>query len=186
MKNRYTLVELDDGSGAVITVKLTRVIPEEGNPSNHFWKTTVPNVSIIAKIGRYDVLVDDFTLDIGTVVKVKGTISAFRNIRQLELRRIWVLRSTIEECDEWTEAAKFKAEVLSRPWTLSKERLRELQKAELEKRTKKEDAEKLAEQKRKLEAAKKVRKAARKKEHDTRKEVKRKKEEEFMNSGALI
>lgn len=184
--NKYTLLELDDGSGAIITVKITRLAADIASTVDCPSNTTVSNVDILASLGRYDVLVDKRPLDIGSVVKVKCTISVFRNIKQLELKRIWILRSTAEEIAEWEVGAKFKSEVLSQPWVLSKERLRELQKAEIEKRSKREDAERMEEKRQASEAAKKLKRAERRREHEQRKELKRRKEDIAMNAGAII
>jgi hypothetical protein len=184
--NKYTLLELDDGSGAIITVKITRLAPELANHSDCSSNTTVSNVNVIAELGRYEVLVNNVPLDIGTVVKVKCTISVFRNVRQLELKRIWVLKSTIDEIAEWEEGAIFKRQVLSRPWILSRDRLRELQKAEVDKRKKREEVERMEDKRMNYEAVKKAKRAERRKEHEERKEAKRRKEETFLNVGAII
>jgi hypothetical protein len=184
--NKYTLLELDDGSGTIVTIKITRLAAEIIGASDCPSNTTVSNVDIESAIGRYDVLIDRNPLVIGDVVKAKCTISVFRNVKQLDLKRIWILRSTAQEIDEWEEGAKFKAEVLSRSWELSKERLRELQMKEMERRRKREEAERAEERKQKLEAVKKVKRVERRREHEQRKEVRRKKEEELMNSGAIL
>jgi hypothetical protein len=184
--NKYTLLELDDGSGVVITVKITRLPSDPSSSIDRPSNTTVSNVDVITEQGRYDVLVDKAALDIGTVIKVKGTISMFRNVRQLELKRIWIVRSTAEEIAEWEEGAKFKREVLNQPWVLSKERLRDLQQAELGKRLKREETERMEQKKHRYEAAKAAKRAERRKEHDERKEAKRKQQENVINEGALI
>jgi hypothetical protein len=184
--NRYTLLELDDGGGAIITVKITRLPPELVNPVESPSNTTVSNVDIVAEPGRYEVLVDKMPLDIGTVVKVKCTISVFRHLRQLELKRIWILKSTAEEIAEWEEGAKFKREVMHQPWILSKERLMELQKAEVETRKKREEAERREEKRLRYEVVAKARRLERRRDHEERKEAKRRKEEDLMNAGAII
>ena len=186
MKSKYTLLEVDDGSGRVITVKITRLPADMANTEDCPSNTTIANVDVNAAVGRYEVLVDRRPLDIGTVVKVKCTISSFRNVRQLELKRIWILRSTVEEIAEWEGGARFKRDVLCRPWVVTRERLRELQMAEVEKRRKREEADRMAERMRRHEDARKARRIEKRREHDLRKEAKRKKEEEIMNAGALI
>ena len=184
--NKFALVELDDGSGSIITIKITRLDAESAKTADCPSNTTIANVDILTSLGRFDVLVDKKPLDIGNVIKVKCTISTFRNVRQLELKRIWVLRSTVEEVAEWHERAKFKSEVLSEPWALSQEKLRELQKAEMEKRRKREEAERMEEKKQKHDAAKQAKRVERRREHEMRKEARRRKEEELMNAGAIV
>jgi hypothetical protein len=184
--SKYTLLELDDGSGAIITVKITRLAADVVETSEPSSNTTVSNVDILSAVGRYDVLVDRQPLVIGDVVKAKCTISVFRNVKQLDLKRIWIIRSTSQEVEEWEQCAKFKHEVLNQPWELSKDKLRELQKGEMEKRRKKEEAGRMEEKKQKHEAAKKGKRAERRREHEQRKEDRRRKEEEAMNAGAIV
>lgn len=59
------------------------------------------------------------TLDIGTVVQAKGTISHFRNTPQLSLKRLKVLRSTAEELRLIDGRSRFLESVLSRPWVVA-------------------------------------------------------------------
>lgn len=184
--NKYTLLDLDDGSGAIITLKISRLVAEVAGAATCPSNTTVSNVDVLSTLGRYNVLVDKVPLDIGTILKVKCTISVFRNVRQLELVRIWILRSTAEEIKEWEDSAKFKAEVLSKPWLLSEEQLRDFQEAEMKKRRNKEEAEKVEEQRQRQEAAKKLKRVERRREHEIRKEARRRKEDEIMNAGAII
>lgn len=183
--SKYTLLELDDGSGKLITVKITRLAKDVTQSIDCPSNTTVSNVNIITAIGRYDVLVDLVPLDIGTVIKIKATISVFRNMKQLELKRVRIVRSTAEELVEWEELAKCKRD-LDRPWILSKERLKELEKAETEKRRMRRQTEVRAEERQKSEANRKIKRAEKRREYEESKERQRRKEELIMNLGALI
>ena len=70
-------------------------------------------------------------IDIGTVVKVKGTISIFRSVRQITLERLEIMPETNSEIKFWAQRTQVFANVLSKPWTLSmKEQKRLLKKAE--------------------------------------------------------
>ncbi|KAH6680303.1 hypothetical protein B0J14DRAFT_262465 [Halenospora varia] len=60
-------------------------------------------------------------VDVGTVVKVKGGISNFRDQKQVEVIKIEVLRSTDQEVKCWDEVVKFKREVLDVPWVVTPE-----------------------------------------------------------------
>lgn len=169
-----------------MTIKITRLADDITSTIDCPSNTTIANVDVVSSLGNYDIHIDKQVLEIGTVVKAKGTISTFRNLRQIELKRIWIVRSTAEEMAEWVEGAKFKGEVLSKPWVLSQEQLKNLQKSEMQKRHKREEAARMEEKRLRHDAAKKVRRAERRKEHDLKKEARRKQEEDIMNTGAII
>lgn len=80
-----------------------RVPPADKDLLNSSLVTTLPNVSIISQLGTFEVVVDNQRLDIGSVVKAKGTISEFRGIKQIDLKRIWVVTTTNEEAQAWAE-----------------------------------------------------------------------------------
>ena len=70
-------------------------------------------------------------IDVGAVVKAKGTIGVFRGARQLLLERIAIVRTTNAEATAWTENTAFHDDVLSKPWNLSeREQRRAKNKAE--------------------------------------------------------
>jgi hypothetical protein len=96
-----------------------RVVPSEPNEIAASSKTNLKNVDVVSQFGIFDVMVDDQKLDIGTVVKAKGTVSEFRGNKQLDLKRIWVVPTTDEEAQAWAETAAFKQKVLSQPWHLT-------------------------------------------------------------------
>lgn len=131
-------------------------------------------------------MVDHQCLDIGSVVKAKGTISEFRGIKQLDLKRIWVVSTTNEEAQAWAETAAYKQKVLSIPWHISsREHKRITDEIKAEKRKAHEDKKQAAERE--------LKRARRKKEKEVylaQREVKlesrRRKEETMMNSGALV
>jgi len=56
-----------------------------------------------------------------SIIKAKGSLGEFRGNKQLLLRRVSVLRDTNDEVNAWTEAIKFKKNVLSKPWHLTEE-----------------------------------------------------------------
>jgi hypothetical protein len=144
------------------------------------------NVQVISQFGVFEVLVDDQRLDIGTVIKAKGTISEFRGVKQLDLKRIWTVPTTNEEAKAWAETAAFKQEVLSRPWHLTSAEHRHI-KAEIKAEKKKiRDYERRKNEyeakKSEHEQASEVRLAQREKKL----EMRRRKEEVMMNAGALM
>jgi hypothetical protein len=159
--------------------------PSERNAVVVSSKTTLKNVEVLSPFGVFEVMVDDQRLDIGTVVKAKGTISEFRGVKQLDLKRIWVVTTTDEEAQAWAETAAFKQEVLAKPWHLTfadkkkiktdekhqKKKLKEYQRRKAEHETKKEEQR----------HAREVYLAQREKKL----EIRRRKEEVMMNAGAL-
>ncbi|CUS15295.1 unnamed protein product [Tuber aestivum] len=102
-----------------------------------------------------------------SIIKAKGSLGEFRGNKQLLLRRIAVLHDTNGEVDAWTETIKFKKNVLSKPWHLTEEFIREEQ-GRVAKAA--EEAEKKEEKKRR-----KDERTLRKKEKELRKVLGKKK-----------
>lgn len=182
----YTVLTIDDGSGATIELKIVRMLPVERNPLDSSSATTIDNVNIISRLGVFEVLVNNHILDIGTVIKAKGTLSEFRGIKQVDLKRAWVVSSTDEEARAWTETALFKQTVLSEPWHLSSAQRKEV-KIQMKKEKKKE--QEYVRRKAEYQSKKNEQREAKELyliQKEARDEVKRRKEEVMMNSGALI
>jgi hypothetical protein len=183
---KYTTLTIDDGSGENIEVKIVRLTPDIYNPVESPSNTTIPNVDVVSTFGVFEVTVDHQPLDIGSVIKAKGTISEWRGKKQLELKRAWVLSTTNEEARAWAEMATFKENVLSKPWRLtSAEHKKIVQDIESERRKVKRYETELAA----YEAKKKEHRRAREEyvaKRDARLEAKRRKDEVMMNAGALI
>lgn len=174
---RYTVLTLDDGSGANMELKIVRIPPRcEQNPvDTSSTTTTIDNVNVISRLGLFEVLVAQQRLVIGTVVKAKGTISEFRGAKQLELKRIWVVTSTNEEAQAWAEAAAFKQAVLSRPWHISATEGKKIKgKIRAEKKREQEFQRREAEHETVM------------KQREAKLETRRRKEEAMMNAGALL
>lgn len=181
---RTTLITLDDSSGQCIDIRVTRkdaskLVAGESN-------TTVQNVDIYSSIGTFEVRIDDVPIDVATVVKAKCTISSFRGNRQLDLKKISVLKDTNEEIAAWRAQTQFKREVLSKPWVLTTEERAafDAQKVEEEKaaryQAKRDQIKQRAHRERKLEREEKRRL------HEERTEVKRRAAEERFNQGAIF
>ncbi|RFU31654.1 hypothetical protein B7463_g4680, partial [Scytalidium lignicola] len=64
------------------------------------------------------------SIDIGTVVKVKGGISMFWGQKRIEIKRVQILGSTDEEVRCWDEVGVFLRDVVGRAWILSEEEQR--------------------------------------------------------------
>jgi len=119
---RFTILTIDDGSGATIELKIIRLNDLEYNPVESPSNTVVDNLHIVSGLGRFDITVDNHRLDIGTVIKAKCTISEFRNKKQLDLKRVSVVETTNDEVKAWQEMVAFKRDVLSTPWRVSARR----------------------------------------------------------------
>jgi hypothetical protein len=175
---KYILLSLDDSSGSCIEVKTEFRNIKQDDLAEYPSSTIVDNLDVAVNLGIPSVHVDRKSADIGTVVKVKGTIDSFRGQRQLKLERIWIVKDTNEEANAWAETAKWKQGVLSQPWTLSKSQRQEID-AQVER-----DAQKDRERERKRKAVSNEY-AAKKAKKLERKEEKRKREEAKLDHGAL-
>lgn len=69
------------------------------------------------------------SLHVGSVLKVKGQVGKWRDMKQLEVIKIEVMMSTEQEVRCWEEMLKFRREVLSVPWVVSGEEERECRRA---------------------------------------------------------
>jgi len=180
------VLTIDDGSGATIELKIVRIPPPDKNPLDTSSSTKLSNVHVISQFGVFEVVVDNQRLEIGTVVKAKGTISEFRGSKQLDLRRIWVVATTDEEAQAWAETAAFKQEVLSKPWHITSTEHRQI-KANMKSEKKKlqEYERRKAEHEAKKEEQRQAREAYMA-QREMKLELRRRKEEVMMNAGALI
>nr|POE47102.1 hypothetical protein CFP56_00434 [Quercus suber] len=118
-EGRYTLLTLDDGSGACIVVKITRRRVWPGDDSVYPSNTTCDHVDVHVLLGLPSVRILGQAISIGDVIRVKGTISTFRHVRQIELKLAAVVRDTNEEASAWRETVAWSREKLARPWVLT-------------------------------------------------------------------
>lgn len=178
-----TIITLDDSSGACMDVKIARKNPAtvEIGESN----TTVKNVQIESGLGHFDVLIDGRHVDIMTVIKVKCTISSFRGNRQLELKRVNIIKDTNEEVAAWKALTAFKRDVLSKPWSLTARDIAQMEQRSLD------EAQAVWRQQREAEAAarakqeRRVKRQLKRTQHEEKIEQRRKAEEKRMDAGAL-
>ena len=75
-------------------------------------------------VGNPKVPWDD--IDVGTVVKVKGRIGAFRKIKQVDVVRIEIIRGLDQEVKFWDEARVFKRDILDQVWVLDEKEVERL------------------------------------------------------------
>lgn len=184
--SKYALLTLDDGSGATIVVKITRLEGEIANSVDCPSNTTIDNVNIQVSLGTFRVLVDDVILDTSTVVKAKGTIDEWRGTKQIKLERIQIVRSTAEEIQEWEDVARWKMEILDKPWVLGKEKLEEMERKHRDDREKELEKQKRKEEMKRAYLVKQRDRDSKRKAQEEKWERRRRKEEVMMNAGALI
>lgn len=184
---KYTVLTIDDGSGATIDLTIARLTPDVYNPVESPSNTVISNVNVVNEPGVFKVVIDDHhSIEIGTVVKAKGTISEFRGRKQIDLKRAWVVATTNEEVLAWAETAQYKEKVLSKPWRLSSAEHKMItaeMKAERRK-VRQYEREKEAYDIKKREQIKAREEYLAKRE--AKYEARRLKEEKMMNQGALI
>jgi hypothetical protein len=136
---RLWVFTVDDSSGATIDVTCRK--PEKAKDRDEH-KTAQRNghaalaqpITVEASSNKNDATFAEANacgkvlsrIDIGSVVKVKGTISAFRSVRQIALERLEVVLDTNAEVRFWTQRTQLFADVLSKPWKLSAEEQKRL------------------------------------------------------------
>lgn len=125
---RRTVLNVDDSSGAIIEVVILKATPSQPNAAATNIRsdgdgdnTAKPPPTTINVTSTARSPIDTTQLRVGAVVKIKGTLSAFRATMQVVLERFWVLRETNAEVKFWNERARFLVDVLSVPWSLTPE-----------------------------------------------------------------
>ena len=122
LPSRFVFV-LDDSSGETIEVTCERpkssqqLAVDDGTYMRHASADfrDIPMDGLTCSGKRVDLA----GIDVGSVVKIKGLIGAFRTERQLSLERIWALHNTNEEVAAWVENGSFISKILNKPWIVS-------------------------------------------------------------------
>lgn len=123
---KHVVFTLDDSSGACIEIKTTLRERKDGDHAEYPSNTVINNLDVYQSLGPLTAHIDKKAIDLGTVIKAKGSIHTFRSTRQLKLERIWIVKDTNEEAKAWSETAKWRRDVLSKPWTLTREQRNEI------------------------------------------------------------
>ncbi|KAH8699284.1 hypothetical protein BGW36DRAFT_293703 [Talaromyces proteolyticus] len=132
---RRTVLVVDDSSGENIEVvilkataessRIARDIKHDINEYNgENGSLNVENIVHVTSTTRTSL--DITQMQIGAVVKIKGTLSTFRKCMQIVLERFWVLPDTNAEVKFWDERSRFLVDVLSAPWVLTSEMIEAL------------------------------------------------------------
>lgn len=183
---KYLLLCIDDGSGSTIECKTeVRQAGRQGDAIGtskvkEQWPSTtlVDSLDVHVSLGTTRIEVEKQAVDIGTVVKAKGTIETFRQQRQLKLERIRIVKDTNEEAQAWKETAAYKIDTLSKPWVLTAAK-----KAEIDLKLVQEKAKEAEKEKKKR--VKDAKYAKKKQRHAEKREKKRRMLESAFDEGAL-
>jgi Telomere regulation protein Stn1 len=117
-KKRWLLI-IDDSSGATIEVACAKPVKKDDKHAGvEPAKETAGPVGreLAEEQARADIIA---SIDVGSVIQVRGKIATFRDIRQIRLERIAIVPDTNAEMHFWEQRTKMKAEILSTPWKLS-------------------------------------------------------------------
>ena len=125
---RRWLVIIDDSSGA--TIEVTCPKPEK-KADGQQEKTLDEQLRRDAgNISEEQVRAKTIaSIDVGSVIKVKGKVGTFRDTRQIQLERIAIVPDTNTEMHFREQRTILKVEVLSKPWTISSKQQSRLLKA---------------------------------------------------------
>lgn len=175
-EGKYTVLTLDDGSGECMDVKVKRT--ERVELDDTLWHTEAEHVNVGVNLGQPAVYLGEVPIEIGAVVKAKGTIDSFRNVRQLELKRLFLIKDTNAEAAAWSKTAEWKRKTLSTPWVLTQSQREKVdEQIRLQERQEREHARK--------KKAWDARTLDKRRRHDEKHELKRREKEAKYNAGAL-
>lgn len=123
---KYCFVTLDDGSGELLNVKITRRPADQVAKAEYPSNTLVDNVDVNVTLGVAALAIDGRPVTVGQPIRVRGSLETYRGVRQLDLKRIKLIQNTVDEVKEWQETVEWKTTVLNKNWVLSKEKMKEL------------------------------------------------------------
>ena len=131
----------EDRSVDVVDEDESRVALRDGKQASNLGHISAPktvdtdidNVKVVNRCAvdgcaEWHVTVAGEMVDLYTVLKAKGQVTRYNEAKQLQLQRVFIVRTTDEEMRVWQEYSGFVSDVLARPWTLDKKQLRHLEK----------------------------------------------------------
>lgn len=116
---------IDDGSGEVIDCVCWKPDKEQVKAAGGQDGDTKPEKIDVEQQRREEVILG---IDIGTVVQVKGTVTSFRDVRQIQIERLNIIPTTNQELMLIAARTKFLEEILMKPWVVSPNRQKRLYK----------------------------------------------------------
>jgi Telomere regulation protein Stn1 len=128
-EKRWLLI-IDDSSGA--TIEITCPKPQKKAGAGVEKVSDEQSGLDAAKLAEEQARATTIaSIDVGSVIKVKGKVGTFRESRQIQLERIAIIPDTNAEMDFVEQRMNLMLEVLSKPWIVSsKEQARLLKIAE--------------------------------------------------------
>lgn len=129
--------------------------------------------------GLASLLIDKKPVHVGRIVKVKGTVTSFRGQRQIDLKRVFVVKDTNEEAGFWAAVAVHRSKVLARPWVLTDDDMRKIDR-------RMEDEESRKRERKREKKVKMAKYEERKARSDEKREKQRKRVAEVLDAGALL
>ncbi|KAK3675864.1 hypothetical protein LTR78_004056 [Recurvomyces mirabilis] len=177
-RGRYTILSIDDSSGACVDVKIERRHVKAGDEAEYPTNTTIDNVHVKIELALPTLFLNAKPVDMGTVLEVKGTVSVFRNTRQIDLARLFRVKDTNAEAAAWIKTAQWKMDALSQAWILSNEQRRRVDE-------KVREAERQERERTRKRREWRAKRGDKRRDHEEKKEAKRKRSEVQYNTGAL-
>lgn len=122
---RRRVYTIDDGSGATIQC-VVHMAP--GAPPGAVRATTAKPDKAADEPRPLAVI--DAPIDVGHVLDIKGSVTTFRDARNVRAEKIAHLRSTEQEVLFWEKVARLRREVLSKPWVLDRREVKRCRREE--------------------------------------------------------
>ncbi|KAI5923545.1 hypothetical protein F4810DRAFT_210666 [Camillea tinctor] len=121
---------IDDSTGACIECCVTVPVPAKTKP---LWAISNEASSDAAKTKAAESSTEEPApvlpdVDVGTIVEFRGSVSTFREHKQVKVLKTITVRSTSQEVLFWNKIRDFRRDVLSRPWVLERKEVRRCQK----------------------------------------------------------
>jgi hypothetical protein len=114
--DKFWLFTVDDSTGATLDVTCPK--PEKDKVSTGAQGAQEDDPALNADLQQ-----NLSCLQIGTVVQAKGTLTTFRQTRQLSLLRLFIVHSTAKELALISDRTRFYTSTLCKPWHLSARKL---------------------------------------------------------------
>ena len=121
---KFWSITVDDGSGGVINCMCWKPDKDQVKPAGGQNGDAMPEKTIDDEQQKRENVIK--SIDIGTVVQVKGTFTSFHEVRQIQIERLTVVPTTNDEIKLIAARTKFLEEVLVKPWVVSSSRQKRL------------------------------------------------------------
>lgn len=146
------------------------------------FETDVPDLLVTSSPRHgWKMMLQDDAIEVGTVLRVKATLSRFREAFQLVLKRAFLARVIDEELAFWEDYSHFCTAALSKPWILTEREIAAMKEEQREKRR----HEKRIEQKKRQYEVKKQEKTAEVRERERNIDKVREAQAREMDGNAL-